>query len=112
MRKRLRKKKHVGEFKEFGVQIIIRRNTLRDYDEFIWAFVEEAVEFNDCYCGGGGMEDKCDMYIELGRSADDPMARLKGITDWLDSRGDVESYRVGEINDAWYGPFEDLEEEE
>ena len=35
--------------------------------------------------------------MELGRRSDDPDAKLKRITAWLDSRSDVESWRVGEI---------------
>ena len=77
MRKRLRKKKHRGEFAERGRQLIIIRDRKDGFDEFLDAFIEEAVEANGCYCGGGGKEDKLDVVIELGRRFDDPEARLK-----------------------------------
>lgn len=32
MKKRLRKKKHLGEFKEFGVPLALRRNRKNDFD--------------------------------------------------------------------------------
>ena len=77
MRKRLRKKKHRGEFAERGRQLIIIRDRKDGFDEFLDAFIEEAVEANGCYCGGGGKEDKLDVVIELGRRFDDPEARLE-----------------------------------
>ena len=48
MKKRMRKKKHVGEFTEWGRQIIIYRNCSDHFDKFLDAFIEEAVEANDC----------------------------------------------------------------
>ena len=36
--------------------------------------------------GGGGKEDKLDVVVELGRRTDDPDARLRKITAWLDAR--------------------------
>ena len=39
MRKRLRKKKHYGEFTEWGRQLIITRNRKDGFDEFLDALV-------------------------------------------------------------------------
>ncbi len=91
MKKRHRKKKHRGEFAEWGQQLVIIRNRKDGFDEFLDAFIEEAIEANGCYCGGGGKEDKLDVVVELGRSSDDPTARMKRITAWLDARPDVQS---------------------
>ncbi len=111
MKKRLRKKKHVGEFAQWGRQLVITRNTKDGFDEFLDAFILEAVEANGCYCGGGGQDDKLDVVVELGRRSDDPGARFKRITDWLDARADVQSWKAGEEMDLWYGPFLDIEDE-
>ena len=92
MKKRLRKKKHLGEFAEWGRQIVITRNRKNEFDEFLDAFIEEAIEANGCYCGGGGKEDKLDVVVELGRRASDPDAILEEITAWLDGRPDVQAY--------------------
>ncbi|PIP06199.1 MAG: hypothetical protein COX51_09390 [Syntrophobacteraceae bacterium CG23_combo_of_CG06-09_8_20_14_all_50_8] len=110
MKKRLRKKKHQGEFKEWGRQLVITRNTKDGFDEFLDAFIEKAIEANNCYCGGGGKEDSLDVVVELGRMADDPDGRFKRITDWLDTRHDVVRYRAGTMFDLWHGSFEDIEE--
>ena len=111
MKKRLRKKKHLGEFAEWGRQLVITRNRKDGFDEFLDAFIEEAIESNGCYCGGGGKEDKLDVVVELGRRSDDPAARLKRITVWLDARPDVQSWRMGEEFDVWHEDFEDIGDE-
>jgi uncharacterized protein YggL (DUF469 family) len=96
MKKRLRKKKHVAELAERGRQPVIMRNRKEGFDDFLDAFIEEAIESNGCYCGGGGKEDKLDVVVELGRRSDDPDARANRITAGLDSRSDVGTWRLGE----------------
>jgi len=91
MKKRLCKKKHLCKFTEYGRQFVINRNLKDGFDEFLDAFLEEAIEANGCYCGGGGKEDKLDVVVELGRRSDDPDARLNRISAWLDARPDVEN---------------------
>ena len=110
MKRRLRKKKHRGEFTEWGRQFVITRNRKDEFDEFLDAFIEDAIEANGCYCGGGGKEDKLDLVVELGRRTDDPAARLKRITEWLDARPDVQSWKTGEEFDIWHGDFQDIED--
>jgi uncharacterized protein YggL (DUF469 family) len=111
MKKRLRKKKHLGEFTEWGRQFVITRNRKDGFDEFLDAFIEEAIEANGCYCGGGGKEDKMNFVVELGRRSDDPDARLKRITAWLEARPDVENWKVGEEFDIWHGDYQDINDE-
>jgi uncharacterized protein YggL (DUF469 family) len=111
MKKRLRKKKHLGEFTEYGRQLVINRNLKDGFDEFLDAFIEEAIETDGCYCGGGGKEDKLDVIVELGRRSDDPDARLNKITAWLDARPDVEKWSVGEEFDIWHGDYKDINDE-
>jgi len=110
MRKRLRKKKHRGEFSEWGRQLVIIRNRKDQFDEFLDAFIE-TIEAHDCYCGGGGKEDTLNVIVELGRPGDDRDARMKCIEAWLESRADVQSWQAGKEFDLWYGDFEEEEEE-
>jgi uncharacterized protein YggL (DUF469 family) len=111
MKKRLRKKKHLGEFTEWGRQLVITRNRKDGFGEFLDAFIEEAIEASGSYCGGGGKEDKLDVVVELGRRSDDPDARLNRIKAWLDARLDVETWRVGEEFDIWHGDYKDINDE-
>jgi len=111
MKKRLRKKKNCGEFTEWGRQLVIIRNRKDGFDDFLDAFIEEAIESNGCYCGGGGKEDKLDVVVEFGHRSDDPDTRLNKITEWLGARPDVENWRVGEEFDVWHGDFQDMDDE-
>jgi uncharacterized protein YggL (DUF469 family) len=111
MKKRLRKKKHRGEFAEWGCQLIITRKEKGGFTEFLDALIEEAIEAHGCYCGGGGKEDKLDLVVELGRLADKPQERLQKITAWLDTRPDVQDYRIGDMFDVWHGTFVDMAKE-
>jgi len=110
MKKRLRKKKHYGEFTEWGRQLIITRNRKDGVDEFLDAFIEEAIETNGCYCGGGGKGDRLDFVIELGRRSSDPDTKLKRIIAWLDARPDVECQKTGAEFDIWHGNYDDIED--
>lgn len=110
MKKRLRKKKQCGEFTEWGRQLIAFRNTKAEADAFQDAFILEAIEGNGCYCGGGMLEDKIDVVVELGTASDDPEGRFAKITAWLDARLDVEGWKAGPVFDLWHGDFEDMED--
>ena len=110
MNKRLRKKKHCGEFTEWGRQLVITRNRKDGFDDFLDAFILEAIEANGCYCGGGGCEDKLDVVVELGCRVNDLNLKMQKITAWIDGRSDVQDYKIGELFDIWHGNFEDLEE--
>jgi uncharacterized protein len=103
VKKRLRKKKHCGEFTEWGRRLIVTRNQKQGFDEFLDTFIEEAIEANGCYCGGGGKEDRLDVIVELGCRSDDPETKLLKITAWLASRPDVQNWRTDEEFDIWHG---------
>jgi uncharacterized protein len=89
MKKRLPKKKHLHEFAQYGRQLIVVRNRKDGFDEFLYAFVDEAIEQSGCYCGGGGKEDKLDVIVELGARSENPDAKLNKVTAWLGARPDV-----------------------
>ena len=110
MKKRLRKKKRVGEFAEWGRQLVICRKGQDGFDAFLDAFIEEAIEANRCYCGGGGSADKLVFVVELGCRSGDPDARMAEIEAWLGSRPDVTNWQVGPEFDLWRGDYQDIEE--
>ena len=112
MRKRLRKKKHVGEYTEWGRQFIITRNRRDGFDEFLDAFIEEAIEANGCFCGGSGKEDKLDVVVELGKNLTDADYKKNQIIKWLESRLDVKGWRIGDMFDIWHGECKDIDEDE
>lgn len=109
MKKRLRKKKHVGEFKEWGAPVAIRVRENIDPDAFLDEFMEEVVVNQLCVFGGGGRDGVIEGFLELGKTKDLPEEKIKRIRDWLDRQDKVEKYVVGRPIDAWYGPFESME---
>jgi uncharacterized protein len=101
--KRLRKKKHCGEYSEWGRQIVITRNCTDGFEAFVDAFLAEAIEANGCYCSAVGRDDSLHVVVELGRPSDDRAGRLQAITAWLDARSDVKQWQVSEEFDLWHG---------
>ncbi len=110
MRKRLRKKKHYGEFTEWGRQFVITLSREDGYDDFLDVFIVEAIEANGCLCFAVGCEYGLDAIVELGCCVNDLDTRTQRIAAWLDGRSDVQSYRIGELFDTWHGHCKDLEE--
>ena len=111
MKKRLRKKKHIGEFAEWGRQLIATRNTKIDADAFQEAFIIEAIEGNGCYCGGSLSDDKIDVIVELGKTSEDPDGKFAKVAAWLDERLDIEGWKAGPLFDLWYGDYEDIDDQ-
>ncbi len=108
MKKRLRKKKHLHDFKEWGVPVAIKITEGTSFDGFLDDFIEQAIESNGCYFGGGGKDAHLEGFIELGKTFDRPEERLRRIVAWLDTRADVEKYIIGKLIDVWYGAFDEL----
>jgi uncharacterized protein YggL (DUF469 family) len=110
MKKRLLKKKHLGQFAELGRQLVATRNTKANPDAFQDAFIMEAIEANGCFCGGALSDDTIDVIVELGRRSEDPEEKFSKITAWLDARPDVQDWRAGPLFDVWHGNYEDIGE--
>jgi uncharacterized protein YggL (DUF469 family) len=108
MRKRLRKKKRVGEYTEWGRQFVITRNRRDGFDDFFDTFIEEAIETNGFYCGGGGKESRLSVVVELGRDLTRTDEKTNLIVGWLRSRPDVKEWRMGEVFDVWHDDYEDI----
>jgi uncharacterized protein YggL (DUF469 family) len=56
-KKRLRNKTHVGEFREWGVPIAVRRRHPDGFDDSLGRFIEEAVKAHGLALRGGGHDD-------------------------------------------------------
>ena len=69
----------------------------KDFNEFFDSFILDAIEGNNCYCGGGGVEDKLEFVVECGTCKENLNSKLKLITEWLDGRPDVIDYTTGDF---------------
>tara|TARA_B100000315_G_scaffold258949_1_gene312903 strand:+ start:1325 stop:1672 length:348 start_codon:yes stop_codon:yes gene_type:complete len=112
VKKRLRKKTHIGEFKEWGVIISITKSTDVDFDVFVDEFIEHNIKENACYFTGTSKENTLEGFIDLGCSLEKAKDKLAKITAWLNEKSDVKNHTVGKLTDAWHGPFDQREEPE
>jgi len=105
MRKRLRKKRHLGEFREFGFQV---RTVWADHltqeqqDDAIDSFILQAIEANGLYCGGGG-RGVWGVCARHGATEE----QRRAVERWLSQCPAVKEFTLGPLVDAWYGPFDE-----
>jgi uncharacterized protein YggL (DUF469 family) len=108
MRRRLRKKKHLQEFQEFGVSIDLQLGSVDDWEpvfDTLSSFLHENHLLGAC--GGDSKTTELSCYADLGTSSvrDKNLARL---TTFLEAQKGVASYKTGTVHDAHYGdPFEE-----
>lgn len=114
MKKRLRKKKRVGEFVEWGTLIRAQLDlkSEQELDKFSDEFIEK-VENLKCYCGGGISLDKgLDIVVELGKDKQKALSRLNELELWLASDTRVKNFiavgskvsgKSDKVFDLWHG---------
>ena len=105
MKKRLRKKLHVGEFQEFGFTVTMKfqeSNTEESLNQFVEAFLNEVVDPNGLDFAGSG--DRMDFtgFLVLAKRGSATEAQRAATTAWLETQESVVSFEVGELVDAWY----------
>ncbi|MBI4488111.1 MAG: YggL family protein [Deltaproteobacteria bacterium] len=105
MRKRLRKKFHLGEFREFGFEVAFRvADTVSDaeLDNCFWdAFIDEAIEARGLSCGGGCGREWDIFVTRAGRQSATEEDRA-AVGSWLKDRGSACGIRIGLLVDAWH----------
>lgn len=101
VRRRLRKKKHLGEFREFSVSVRIGLSPGTNFYAFLDDWITNAVEANGLQFGGGGRADEIDGVVELGR-IDVCRNNLAKIEHWLANHDSVKSFQIGELFDGWH----------
>lgn len=105
MRKRLRKKLHVGEFQELGFEVGFRLPEGAAFEEIgpiLDAFLEEAIEANGLVAGGGGRPDDQSFFVSLdgrGSATEDHRNRVES---WLNARSEILHPAAGRLVDAWH----------
>ena len=105
MKKRLRKKLHLGEFQEFGFEVTYRfipNLSDNQLDQFIDDFIAEAIENNGLCCGGGGDKNEWRVFVSLDRRGSATENHRDRVSSWLESNELIAEYGVGQLVDAWY----------
>ncbi|MDA1274802.1 MAG: 50S ribosome-binding protein YggL [Verrucomicrobia bacterium] len=109
MRKRLRKKKHLGEFRQMGFTADCQMRpglSGAEFDQFTDEFIVQAIEAHGLVFGGGGSpergwsgvvcrDDRYDSTTDVEKAA---------VQHWLEQRSEIESFRLSEFWDVWHGP--------
>lgn len=99
--RRLRKKLHLGEFKEWGFEFSAKVKggiAPETVAQVLDRFILEAIEARELELGGwldGG------FIAHSGRGSASEADR-QAISDWLEACGVLESIQIGELTDAWY----------
>lgn len=108
MRKRIRKKRHLGEFREYGFSVsfsfVVETSAGKDDEQlaFIESFIAEAIEANGLCCGGGGGKEWEVFITRDGRGSATETDRAN-VFNWLEKQPAIKGISVGPLVDAWWG---------
>ncbi len=105
MKKRLRKKYRVGEFRElcFHFSFAYKGDVMADAcREFLNALIEDCIEANGLDCSGNISDDGCQMTAMATDPTQTSAAQLEAVKAWLSAREDVEVTSFSGLEDAWY----------
>ena len=107
MRKRLRKKQRLREFREnvFAVRYSLHAASAAEsaVEEFLWRFLERAIEANGLSCGGGGQGQTWEFLVSLDKRGSPTEGQRVAVRDWLANQHEVLSYDLSEFFDGWHG---------
>lgn len=105
MKKRLRKKYRVGEFRElcFEFTFDYKGNIESpECEQFLKLFIDECIEANGLNCEGNLTEAGCNITARAEDATQTRETQRQAVKAWLDGRDDVEVKFFGELVDAWY----------
>jgi uncharacterized protein YggL (DUF469 family) len=107
MNRRLRKKKHLREYRQLGFSLACDFHPgLSDegLDAFVDAFLEEAVVPRDLLFGGSGNVAEWNGTIAAeGRYESVSEENRAGVEAWLKARKEISAARVSPLWDLWHG---------
>ncbi len=112
MKKRLRKKKRIGEFQELGFKAGFRFSkelNTETSNNLIDRFIQEAIEDNGLqFGGGGGYEWDGFVALDKVRGSTTNLHR-EAVEQWFIQESEVLEYFITPLIDAWYGDFDNVE---
>jgi uncharacterized protein YggL (DUF469 family) len=116
VKKRIRKKKRLGEFSEWGVSVVAKlcigesdsENVLQITDKILDDFIAY-LEGNGWYCGGSiTPRGDFDFVVEFGRDGGKLSQNIETLTAWLTSNPHLSGVVVSQPINLWYPPKEML----
>ncbi len=73
------------------------------FDNFMDAFIQEAIESNGFSFGGGGDKQKWKGFVTLDHTGSATEEHKTKVSKWLESNPEVIAFKVGGLIDSWYG---------
>lgn len=111
MKKRLRKKKRLGEFQEFGFKADFRFLSQLDTkarNDLLDRFIEHAIENNGLQFGGGGGGNEWNGSVALGKPRGSTLeTHRQAVENWFKQEPEVKEYYLSDMIDIWYGHLAD-----
>ena len=115
MNKRLRKKKRIGEFQEFGFEVGFRFSSKLDEEtrnNLIDCFIEKAIEDNGLQFGGGGGESEWIGFVTTEKPRGSTTTHhQEAVKQWLNQEIKILEYYVTSMIDSWHGDFDNVEKQ-
>lgn len=111
MKKRLRKKYRVGEFRELCFEFVFEYKgdvDSAECEQFLQNFVEQCIDANNLDCEGllSPQDDSTIVGSIVARGVDPTKTnneQREAVKAWLEAQEDLEIKAFGELVDAWYG---------
>lgn len=107
LKRRLRKKFHVGEFQElcFEIKVFLKEELSEsEFDVFTDDFILEAIEKNQLMFGGGGDSKYWEGFASSAKKYNSPTEKQREeVRNWLENREEIIDFEIGDFRDAWYG---------
>ncbi|WP_406623819.1 YggL family protein [Acidovorax sp. SDU_ACID1] len=110
--RRQRKKHHAGEFQELGFAYGLRLAQPLDparLDALMDAAIE-MFEANGLEVGGGWAPQSASGFVSAAKGSVTEAQRM-AVLAWLQAWPGITHARVGGLQDAWYGEFDDFDED-
>jgi len=107
LKRRLRKKFHLGEFQQFGFEVSVNfKKGLSEvrFDKFWNDFIDEIESNNLLFGGGGDNKTWQGIVTSQKRFASPSVDEKRNISIWLENRSEVENCKAGEFLDSWNEP--------
>lgn len=108
MKKRLRKKKRLGEFQEFGFKTGFRFPGQLDTNasnDLLDRFIRDAIEKNGLQFGGGGAGNEWNGFVALATPRGSTLeTHRQAVENWFKQEPEVQEYYLSDMIDIWYGP--------
>ncbi|GAB2789691.1 uncharacterized protein YggL (DUF469 family) [Hymenobacter luteus] len=105
MKKRLRKKKHLAEFKEFGWYVDYQFESVSEEADFaFWDMLIEEVEALGLMIGGSTTSFFAHPASRVPEAT--TQYRQQQLHQWLTRQLGVGAVTSSPLTDAWYGPFQ------